>query len=98
MMDRNQILYILKSQKDYLQQRYGIEVIGVFGSVARGENNDNSDVDILYKFKDKKLSLFEYMQLLNELEEKFNTKVDLVREDKIKPFLKEYIQKDIVNV
>jgi predicted nucleotidyltransferase len=98
MMDKNQILYILKSQKDYLQQRYGIEVIGVFGSVARGENNDNSDVDILYKFKDKKLSLFEYMQLLNELEEKFNTKVDLVREDKIKPFLKEYIQKDIVNV
>jgi predicted nucleotidyltransferase len=97
-MDRNQILYILKSQKDYLQQRYGIEIIGVFGSVARGENNDNSDIDILYKFKDKKLSLFEYMQLLSELEKKFNTKVDLVREDKIKPLLKEYIQKDIVNV
>jgi predicted nucleotidyltransferase len=98
MMDKNQILYILKSQKDYLQQRYGIEVIGVFGSVARGENNENSDIDILYKFKDKKLSLFEYMQLLSELEEKFHTKVDLVREDKIKPFLKEYIQKDIINV
>jgi len=68
--------------------------IGIFGSVARGENTESSDIDILYQLKES-VGLFNIIRLKDSLEEKLNTKVDLVSENYIHPKLKPYIMKDL---
>ena len=68
--------------------------IGIFGSVARGENTENSDIDILYQLKEA-VGLFNIMRIKDDLEEKLNKKVDLVSEKYIHPELKPYIMNDL---
>jgi predicted nucleotidyltransferase len=68
--------------------------IGIFGSVARGENTENSDIDILYQLKDS-VGLFNLVRIKNSLEEKLNRKVDLVSERYIHPKLKPSIMNDL---
>lgn len=53
--------------------------IGIFDSYARSEQNQNSDIDILVKFK-KSITLMQLIRLENELTEKLGIKVDLVTE------------------
>ena len=69
--------------------------IGIFGSVARGENTENSDIDILYRLKDT-VGLFNLVRIKDRLEEKLNRKVDLVSEKYIHPKLKPYIMNDLI--
>jgi len=69
--------------------------IGIFGSVARGENTENSDIDILYRLKDT-VGLFNLVRIKDNLEEKLNRKVDLVSEKYIHPKLKPYIMNDLI--
>lgn len=95
-MQKQDILNYLKSNQDYYYNQFGIKFIGLFGSFARDEANDNSDIDILYKIeKDKKLSMFKYLKLTKQLEDFFHKKIDLVRDETLKPQIKSYIQKDI---
>jgi predicted nucleotidyltransferase len=68
--------------------------IGVFGSAARNENTENSDIDILYLLKDT-VGLFNLVRMKDNLEEKLNKKVDLVSEKYIHPKLKPYIMNDL---
>jgi len=68
--------------------------IGIFGSVAREENTENSDIDILYQLKDT-IGLFNIVRIKDSLEEKLNKKVDLVSEKYIHPELKPYIMNDL---
>ena len=98
-MDKQDILNYLKSQQDRYSQRFGIKFIGIFGSLARDEATKESDIDILYEIqKDKKLSIFNYLKLKNELENAFHKKVDLVREKALKPKIKDYLYKDLIYV
>ena len=48
---RAQIIELLRTFKNENAEKYGIENMSLFGSVARGEHNENSDVDLLIKFK-----------------------------------------------
>jgi predicted nucleotidyltransferase len=68
--------------------------IGIFGSVARGENTENSDIDILYQLKST-VGLFNLIRIKNSLEKKLNIKVDMVSEKYINPKLKPYIMNDL---
>ena len=68
--------------------------IGIFGSAARNENTENSDIDILYLLKDA-VGLFNLVRMKNDLEEKLNKKVDLVSEKHIHPKLKPHIMNDL---
>ena len=68
--------------------------IGIFGSMARGENTEYSDIDILYQLKDT-VGLFNIVRMKDNLEEKLNKKVDLVSEKYINPKLKPYIMNDL---
>ena len=95
-MQKQDILNYLKLNQEYYRNQFGIHFIGLFGSFARDEATDNSDIDILYKIeKDKKLSMFKYLKLTKQLEDFFQKKIDLVRDETVKPQLKRYIQKDI---
>ena len=68
--------------------------IGIFGSVARNENTENSDIDILYQLKET-VGLFNIVRLKDSLEEKLNKKIDLVSEKYVHPELKAYIMNDL---
>lgn len=95
-MHKQDILNYLKSNQEYYHNQFGIQFIGLFGSFARDEATENSDIDILYKIeKDKKLSMFTYLKLTKQLEDFFHKKIDLVRDETLKPQIKSYIQKDI---
>jgi predicted nucleotidyltransferase len=68
--------------------------IGIFGSMARGESTENSDIDILYQLKDA-VGLLNIVRIKDSLEEKLNKKVDLVSEKYIHPELRPYVMNDL---
>jgi predicted nucleotidyltransferase len=68
--------------------------IGIFGSVARGEDTKESDIDILYRLKNA-VGLFNLVRMRNDLEQKLNRKVDLVSEQFIHSKLKPHIMNDL---
>jgi predicted nucleotidyltransferase len=79
---------------DYLKA-YQPEMIGIFGSYARGENRPDSDLDILINIK-KPIGLLEFVKMEQELSELLNIKVDLVTERSVKnEKLKSYIMQDL---
>ncbi|KJU86807.1 nucleotidyltransferase, partial [Candidatus Magnetobacterium bavaricum] len=43
---------VLKNNGELIRERYGVKRIGIFGSFARGQGNDNSDVDVLVEFRE----------------------------------------------
>ena len=74
--------------------KYGINYLGVFGSVARGEEREDSDIDLLVKFDSKKkIGLFELDRVQRELEIKLGRKVDLVT--KINKYIEPQAMKDL---
>jgi len=83
MNDLQQILKKLKESKAYLQSKYGVKELAVFGSYVRGEQGAVSDVDILVT-TEKPLGL-EFVDLADELESILQLKVDLVSSGGIKP-------------
>ena len=98
-MKKQEIKEYLRKNKKYFYDNFGIHFIGIFGSFARDEANDKSDIDILYKIeKDRKLSIFKYLKLNQLLENHFHKKIDLVRDETLKPQIKKYIQKDLSHV
>lgn len=72
---------------------YGVVKASVFGSYARGEQTNDSDIDILVKLG-KELSLFDYIGLKQDLEDSLCLKVDLVQYDRVKPSLQSAIFQD----
>ena len=77
--------------------KHDITRAGLFGSVVRGDVHSHSDVDMLVEFG-RPVSLFDFVGVKLELEEKLHTKVDLVEYKAIKPALKENILSDTVNL
>lgn len=70
---------------------------GIFGSVARGEAKENSDIDILVEIPKEK-SLLDLIRLENELKEKLKRDVDVVEYNSVHPLLKEIIFKEEVRI
>ncbi len=70
---------------------YGVKRIGLFGSFARGEQTDFSDVDVLVEFHHDQKTFDNYMDLKYFLEELLDRKVDLVIAEAIKPDIKSNI-------
>ncbi len=96
MISLNQIKKTLAINKSYLQEKYFVEEIGIFGSFSRGEQTKRSDIDLLVSLK-KPIGL-EFVDLSYELERLFNHKVDLVSKGAVKQRLMKEIEKDIIYV
>jgi len=73
---RATVLKIIRKERPYLRENFGVERIALFGSFARDEANEDSDIDIVVSLS-KPLG-FAFIQLANYLEEKLGRKVDLV--------------------
>ncbi|HJJ69712.1 MAG TPA: nucleotidyltransferase family protein [Methanocorpusculum sp.] len=91
---RNEVLEKLEVHLPEIRERFGIVTLGIFGSVSRGEDTENSDVDVLYLFEEGRGDLFEFIAFHEYLEELFGRKVDLVSVEYIDRHLKPYIQAD----
>lgn len=96
-MTKQQIITSIKAEKHYLQEHFGVEEIALFGSYARGEENADSDLDIMVKMREK--TLRNYIGIIDYLQDKLKLKVDLVtkHEHLSERFLR-LIMKDIIYV
>ncbi|WP_373478371.1 nucleotidyltransferase family protein [Geminocystis sp.] len=95
-LDKNKVLEVIKAQEN-LFNKYHIKTLALFGSTARNEATENSDLDFLVEFN-KSPTLSMYMNLKFYLEELFNKPVDLVTIKSIKPIIKESILAEAVYV
>ena len=92
MKTKEQYLHLLADFQRKRGALYGITHLGIFGSVARGEQTVKSDVDICYE--GEPLSLFKIVALKEELEDLFNCPVDVVR---IRESMNLLLKKRIIN-
>ena len=92
-----EILEKLRELKPVLKEKYDIEEFAIFGSVARGEDTESSDVDIAV-IKAKEKDYFQRIYAKYFLEEKLQKKVDLGYYDSIRPIIKKHINKDLIYV
>jgi predicted nucleotidyltransferase len=93
----NEIENILKDHKKELAEKYHIAEIGIFGSYVRGEQNENSDVDILVEFyPEAKVSLLDRAAVKNYISDLLLNKTDVVRKRSIKKELKENILNEVI--
>lgn len=96
-MTKNEVVTFLKNQKSFLQANYGVLKIGLFGSYARGEQLNSSDIDIAVELR-KENKADNYFGLLHFLEDNLSKKIDLGIESKLKESIRKYIDKDIIYV
>ncbi len=94
MLTAEEILRLIQQNRERIK-RYGVKRIGLFGSYLRGEQKEDSDIDILVEFEKGKKTFDNYMELKFFLEELFKRKVDLVIAESVKPELKKYIMESV---
>ena len=96
-MTREEILDFLTTHKTELENRFGVLRIGLFGSYARGEAGEESDIDVAVELVKENIA-DRYFGLLHYLEDNLHKKIDLGIESNIKPALKPYVMKEIMYV
>ncbi len=97
MKTKAEILRILKEYKPEVERKYGLSRIGIFGSVARGEQHEGSDVDVCYEGSVPTLLTLDRLQ--TELEHLLGTPVDMVRiRQGMNPLLNKRIRKEAIYV
>ena len=74
-------------------KKHGVKKIEIFGSYARGEAREGSDLDVVVEFEERK-SLLELVGIEQELEEQLGIKIDLLTEAFISPYLIGRIKKE----
>jgi hypothetical protein len=94
-MAREEYVEILRRYKNSNATKYGIEKIGIFGSVARGEEKSESDVDVCVELS--KPDLFYMVHIKEDLQELFGKPVDVVRmRPRMNSVLRRNIERDTV--
>ena len=93
-MKRDEVLALLAGYRAELN-KYGVKSLAIFGSVARNEATEESDIDILVEFS-QPVGLFEFVRIKAHLEKILNRPVDLVTPEALKKQLKEQILKEAV--
>ncbi len=87
---------ILKKNRSRLFLTYPLQELAIFGSFARGEAGEDSDIDILVEFSEP--VGYEIVDLVEELEALLHHKVDLVSKKAIRPNLMPFVEKDLIYV
>lgn len=95
--DIDQIINTLGEHNDFLRDTFGISELGIFGSVAKKQNTDLSDIDVLVDFS-KPVGFFKFIELEDYLSRILEKKVDLVTKKALKPAIKEEVLKEVIYV
>lgn len=91
---KKDILEFLREQKTFLHNTFDIDNIILFGSYARDEATETSDIDILIESNQKSYRALIAIQQL--LEEKFNKKVDVIYIDSVHPFIMRFMKDELI--
>lgn len=97
MITRQEIIQFIRSHKQHLRDTYGVTRIGLFGSYARDEAKEGSDIDLTVEIQSSN-KYRSFFGLKRHLEKNFNQKVDLGIESTLKPIAKLHILKEIIYV
>lgn len=99
MIKRDDILSFLAEKKDELFSEYQLVRIGLFGSFARNQGTEESDIDLLVEFQPNTENLTEKKLKIKDLvSKKFGREVDICREKYIKPYFKSQILQSAIYV
>lgn len=97
MKTKTEILQLLRRYKPTAQKKYGMTRIGIFGSVARGEQKEESDIDVCYEGEAPSFLTLDMIQ--SELEQLLGSKVDMVRvRENMNSLLRQRILRDGIYV
>jgi predicted nucleotidyltransferase len=96
-MKRQRVINILKRHQREFTEVYGVKSLALFGSVARDEANQTSNIDLLVEFS-KPVGLFGLFALQDRLEELFGCEVDLGTPDSLKSRLRPTVMNGLVYV
>jgi hypothetical protein len=90
---------ILHEQKPYLASKYGVRIIGIFGSYVRGEQRSDSDIDILIELESPpKISLIGVVELEDYLSGLLDMKVDLAIRRNLRKRIGQRILSELVTI
>ena len=96
-MNAQAVLDTLRSNKEALRAR-GVKHAALFGSVARGDNRPDSDIDILVEFDPAaRVTIFGYVGLKVYIAGLFGQPVDVIDREALKPHLREASERDAIN-
>jgi predicted nucleotidyltransferase len=99
MTTKGEILEFLTRNKQYFRDQFGIVKIGLFGSYAKDEQTDGSDIDLIVEFAMNTPNLFDIKNELKKyIKEKFHIQVDIAREKYLKPIYRDSILKETIYV
>ena len=93
----DEVLDLLRAHKDVLARRYRVAGLSLFGSVARGDASDESDVDIMVSF-DGPTTVNDFFGTQFYLEDLLGRRVDLVTPKALRPELKPYFEREAIAV
>jgi uncharacterized protein len=96
-MDRQAILDRLRAEAPALREKYRLESLAVFGSMARGDDRDGSDVDVLVTFEGK-ADFDRFMGLKLDLEDMLLRSVDLATPNSLRPDMLSRIEREAIRV
>jgi predicted nucleotidyltransferase len=87
----------VKQKASPILKRHGVTYAAVFGSLARGEDHPQSDIDILVRLG-RPTGMVGYMQLIESLEERLHKKVDLVTEQSLNKYVRPHVLPDLKTI
>ncbi|MDY9924661.1 nucleotidyltransferase family protein [Methanosarcina sp.] len=96
-IDVNQIRLLILERKDEIKEKFKAEVVEIFGSYARGEEKEGSDIDVLVRFGEG-ASLFDFTALEFYLEDLFGVPAYIVSERGLNPIIKDDMLKGTAGV
>ncbi len=94
---RDEVLEALRAHKQILAERFGVTGISLYGSVARNQATEDSDIDILVRFHGPATSRA-YFGLQFYIEDLLHSSVDLVTDKALRPELRSYVEREAINV
>lgn len=96
-MDREEVLSSLRTHKHVLAERFGVTRLSLFGSVARDQATDGSDVDVLVEF-DARATSRTYFGVQFYIEDLLGRRVDLVTDKALRLELRPQVEREAVDV
>ena len=91
---KQDVLKVLHQNRDRLKAM-GVSKIGLFGSFVRGEEYDDSDIDLLVEFEVGQKTFDTFMELSFYLEEIFQRRIELVTVESLSPYIGPHILKEV---
>ena len=98
MLNRKDVIKVLKRNKDMFQDKYGVTAMYLYGSFSKDNASDSSDVELLVKVPRKYKKYKNYREMKYLLQDIFKREVDLVYWDSLNPVIKEEIKTETIEI